>query len=158
MNDKYFEKLSSAFMAHFCRRLSDLIIEQGSELIAELNLVTPTTAVSSVFYLDKNPQATVAELANALGVSHQMATQRINQLTRLKLVERVSSTEDKRAKVINLTKLGKAEVKKLLPLTEQMTQAFDQLEEELGSELTKLIRRTELALIEKPLRERLKQT
>lgn len=157
MNDKYFENLSSAFMAHFCRRLSDLIIEQGGELMKELDLVTPTTAVSSVYYLDKNPQATVAELADALGVSHQMATQRINQLIKLNLVARVSSKEDKRAKVINLTNLGKTEVKKLRPLTEQMTKAFDQLETELGSELTKLIRQAELALIEKPLKERFKQ-
>jgi len=156
MIDKYFEKLSSAYMAHFCRRLSELIIEQGGELIKEMNLITPATAISSVFYLDKNPQSTVAALADALGVSHQMATQRINSLIKLGLVERVSCEQDKRAKVITLTKLGRVEVKQLAPFTKQMTKVFEELETELGCNLTKIIRQTELALIKKPLKQRLK--
>jgi len=155
MTDKYFEKLSSAYMAHFCRRLSDLIIEQGSELIKEMNLVTPSTALASVFYLDKNPQCTVAALADALGVSHQMATQRINSLAKLGLIERVSSSQDKRAKVIHLTKLGHSEVKLLVPFARQLTNVFEELEKELGCNLTKLIRQAELTLIDKPLKQRL---
>lgn len=156
MTDKYFEKLSSAYMAHFCRRLSDLLIEQGGELLKEMKLVTPTTAMSSIFYLHKNPQSTVAVLAEALGVSHQMATQRINSLTKLGLVERVTSGSDKRAKVINLTKRGKAEIKLLVPFSKQMTSVFEDIEEDLGCDLSRIIRQTELALIKKPLKQRLK--
>ncbi len=156
MTDKYFENLSSAYMAHFCRRLADLIIDQGGELLKEMKLVTPSTAMSSVFYLDKNSQSTVAALAGALGVSHQMATQRINSLIKLGLVERISSVQDKRSKVINLTKLGKSEVKKLTPFATKMTKAFEKLETELECNLTNIIRQAELALIDKPLKQRIK--
>lgn len=155
MTDKYFEKLSSAYMAHYCRRLADLIIEQGGELIREMKLLTPSTAMSSVLYLDKNPQSTVAALADALGVSHQMATQRINSLAKLGLVERVSSGQDKRSKAINLTKLGRAEVKQLAPFSKRMTQVFEQLETELDCNLSKVVRQAEIALINKPLKQRL---
>jgi len=157
MNEKYFEQLSSAYLAHFCRRLSDLIIEQGSEILREMKLVTPATAMSTVFFLKKNDKVTVAMLADALGVSHQMATQRINALEKIGIVKRVSSDEDKRAKAVILTKHGKSEVRKLEPFAKQMTDVLEEFEAELGSQLTKLIRQAELALLDKPLKLRLNQ-
>ena len=80
MTEKYFEKLNSAFLGHFARRMADLIIEQGSEILLDLDLTTPATSISTMLYLEKNHNVTVAVLADALGVSHQMATQRINFL------------------------------------------------------------------------------
>lgn len=155
---KYFEQLSSAYLAHFSRRLADLIIEQGSELLTEMGLETPSTAISTVIYLDKDGPTTVAALADALGVSHQMATQRINALEKLKLVARRSSQLDKRAKNVVLTQKGQTEVKKLAPFAKLMSHVFDELEKELGCQLTRIIRRAELSLIETPLKNRLRKT
>ena len=111
MSEKYFEQLSQAYLAHFCRRLADLIIEQGSETLKDMGLKTPTTAVSSLLYLADNNEVSVADLAEALGVSHQMATQRVQGLEKLGLVSRIPSANDKRAKQVVLTQLAETEIK-----------------------------------------------
>jgi len=156
MTTKYFETLNSSFLAHFARRLADLIIEQGSELLRDLELTTPTTSISTLLFIANNANVTVATIAEELGVSHQMATQRINLLEKLLLIERQPLPNDKRAKQVTLTELGKAEVKILFPFTQQMKEIFEQLEAEVGCELTKVIRRTELSLLNKSIKERLK--
>ena len=69
----------------------------------------------------------------------------------------MSSNEDKRAKAVILTKHGKSEVRKLEPFAEQMTYVLEEFEAELGSQLTKLIRQAELALLAKPLKVRFNQ-
>jgi DNA-binding MarR family transcriptional regulator len=155
MTVKYFEKINSAFLGHFARRMADLIIEQGSEILRDLDLTTPATSISTMLYLDKNHQVTVAVLADALGVSHQMATQRINFLEKLSLVKRVSSPEDKRSKMITLTQIGQSEVIKLIPFTKKIENVFEELEVEMDCKLTKIIHQTELALRNKSLKERL---
>jgi DNA-binding MarR family transcriptional regulator len=152
---KYYEKLSNTYLSHFCRRLADLINEQGSEIIAEMKLDTPSTAISTVLFLDKIKTSTVANLAVELGVSHQMATQRINALEKLKLVTRQSSPLDKRAKFVMLTQKGQTEVTKLIPFTIKMNQAFNGLESELACELTQFIRKAEIALLKTPLKQRI---
>jgi DNA-binding MarR family transcriptional regulator len=103
-------------------------------------------------------KVTVANLAEALGVSHQMATQRINSLQKLGLVDRIDSEEDARAKVVVLTKLGKYEVLQLRPFSDEVTKAFNDLELELGAPLVELIRKAELSLLQTPLKQRITES
>ena len=144
-------------MAHFCRRLADLIIAQGSEILADRGLTAPSTALSTIFYLDQNQNTTVASLASALDVSHQMATQRINVLVKLGLVARSSSDADKRAKCVVLTPLGKKEAKQLYPFATEMAQVFEGLEAELDCALTTVIRKAERSLLQRSLKQRLEE-
>ena len=154
MTEKYFENLGNEYLAHFSRRLSDLIIEQASSIMQEASLVTPTTAISTIMFLVKQKSATVAFLAEQLGVSHQMATQRINALEKLDLVKRIESENDKRTKNVALTQLGQKEAKIISTLTKQFKTAFDSLEDEIDCHLAQMIRTAEKALLEKPLRAR----
>jgi DNA-binding MarR family transcriptional regulator len=157
MSPKYFESLNSAFLAHFSRRLSDLITAQGTEILREMQMTTPSTAISTMIFIHKNNDVTAAVLADAFGVSHQMATQRVNALEKLGLLERISQVEDRRSKNIALTASGKAEVKQLEPFIKKMKLVFDEIDTETGVELMSIIRRAELALLENPLKARLKQ-
>lgn len=157
MTEQYFEELGSPYMAHFCRRLADLIIEQGSEILAEKGLTTSSTALSTIFYLDQNQNTTLASLASALGVNHQIATQRINGLVKLDLVTRSSSDEDKRAKFFVLTPTGKKEAKQLLPFATEMTQVFEDFEAELNCELKNVMQKEERSLLQKSLKQRLEK-
>lgn len=154
---KYLGKLEAAFLAHFSRRLSELIIEQGTNIVESYGITTPTTAISSIYFLMAQNKATVADLAEALEVTHQMATQRVNVLEKLGLVFRKSNPEDKRAKTIHLTEIGIEEGKKLRPITEKINIAFELLNEQIGCDLMAKIRQTEIALIEKPLKQRIKE-
>lgn len=154
MTEQYFQELGKTYMAHYCRRLADLIIAQASEILAERGLITPSAALSTIFYLDQNRNATVASLASALDVSHQMATQRINGLVTLGLVTRSSSNEDKRAKSVVLTPMGKKEAKQLYPFMTEMTQVFEDFEAELDCQLTSTIRKAESSLLQRSLKQR----
>ncbi len=154
---KYFEKLSNTYLSHFCRRLADLINEQGAELISEMNIDTPSTAISTMLFLEKHKLATVASLADELGVTHQMATQRVNALEKLKLLTRQYSKHDKRAKFVILTQKGHDEVQQLIPFTIKINKAFDDLESEIGCQLSQIIRKTELSLIKTTLKQRISE-
>lgn len=155
----YFESLDSAFLAHFSRRLSDLIIDQGTKLLESHGITTPTAAVSTIYFLKEKEKekVTVADLAKALDVTHQMATQRANTLESMGLILRQPNPQDKRAKTLHLTELGSAEANKLRPITRKVTQVFDQLNKQIECELMSKIRQAELALIDQPLAERLKE-
>ena len=125
---KYFENLGSSFMSHYARRLADLINEQSSDVLKELNLSVPASAISTLQFINLNTEVTVARIADALGVTHQMATQRINALEKLSLVKRVSLPSDQRSKQIELSKKGQSEIKILQPLMEKMKLLFEELE------------------------------
>ncbi|TQV72775.1 MarR family transcriptional regulator [Aliikangiella marina] len=157
MQTPYFEQLGDAYLAHFCRRLADLIIEQGSGMLQEMGLKTPTTAISALIYLSEHQEVTVAQLAESLGVTHQMGTQRVNLLEKLGLITRTDSLVDKRAKQIILTSLGQSEVEQLLPFTEKFNRVFKSINEEMGCNLSQLIRKTEVALQNDPLKDRFKR-
>ncbi|KID56210.1 hypothetical protein JF50_18230 [Pseudoalteromonas luteoviolacea] len=151
----YLESLDQAFLAHFCRRLSDLISEQGTTAIQSYGITIPSTAISSMYFLEKNSGVTVAELAEALCVTHQMATQRIHTLVKLDLVCRKPNPKDKRAKTLHLTELGQQEVMQLKPLTSKMTEVFTELTKQIECDLLQKVREAEKALIETPLMQRL---
>ncbi|MBF7072099.1 MarR family transcriptional regulator [Glaciecola sp. MH2013] len=153
----YVEKLDSGFLAHFSRRLAEVIIEQGSEIVQAHGITTPITAISTIFFLTDTGSVTVAELAEALGVTHQMTTQRVNSLEKLGLIYRKPNPQDKRAKTIHLTKLGMTEEKLLRPIMRDINLIFDQLNKEVGCELMSKIRQAELALVEKSLVKRLNE-
>ena len=57
------------------------------------------------------------------------------------IIRQQSSEKDKRAKFVMLTQKGKEEVKQLISFTKQTDHAFDDLEGELGCQLTNLIRK-----------------
>ncbi|MBQ4837823.1 MULTISPECIES: MarR family winged helix-turn-helix transcriptional regulator [Pseudoalteromonas] len=153
----YFDNLDNAFLAHFCRRLSDLIIEQGAKVTESYGITTPSTAISSIYFIEQNHGVTVAELASALEVTHQMATQRINTLESLDLIYRKPNPQDKRAKMIHLTELGKQEAVKLKPLTKNMSQVFSELNQQIECDIVAKVRLAEQALIDKPLMQRLNE-
>ncbi len=152
----YFENLGSSYMSHFARRLADLINEQGAEVLAELHLITPATAISAMQFMDqsKDMAITVSDLAQALNVTHQMASQRVNKLIQLKLIERISNAHNKKSKQIILTTAGHDEIKALQPFMEKMQLVFNQLEAEIGVELTQIMYKTETSLRKKTLSDR----
>lgn len=151
---KYFESLGSSFMSHYARRLADLINEQASDVLQQLNLCVPASAISTLQFINLNSKVTVAHIADAMGVSHQMATQRINALEKLSLVKRVKLPSDQRAKQIKLSNMGQSEIKALHPFMKTMKCLFDELENELGHELSQTIYQAELSLQKNTLKQR----
>ena len=141
-------------MSHYARRLADLINDQASDVLQELNLCTPASAISTLLFINLNSEVTVARIADAMGVTHQMATQRINALEKLSLVKRVALPSDQRAKQIELSNTGQSEIKAIQPFMATMKLLFEELETELGHELSQTIYQAELSLRQCPLKQR----
>jgi DNA-binding MarR family transcriptional regulator len=147
--------LENAFLAHYARRLSDLVILQGTQMLSQYGLCTPSSAVSTMMYLHKEKEVTITNLAQAFDHTHQMATQRINGLASLGLVEKFSNQNDQRSKLIGLTKKGTHEAEQLAQIIPKAAAAFDALFNEINCNLTKAIHQAEASLHKAPLGERI---
>ena len=147
--------LENAFLAHYARRLSDLVILQGTQMLSQYGLCTPSSAVSTMMYLHKEKESTITNLAQAFDHTHQMATQRINGLVSLGLVEKFSNQNDQRSKLIRLTKNGAQEAEQLTHIIPKAAAAFDVLFDEINCNLTKAIHQAEISLRTTSLGERI---
>ncbi|MEM8814925.1 MAG: MarR family transcriptional regulator [Pseudomonadota bacterium] len=147
----------NAFLAHFARRLSDLVIAQGTEMLRESGLLTPISAVSTVLYLKRVQAATVTDLSEAFGYTHQMAVQRIAGLEREGLVEKTFNNNDRRSRLVQLTAAGRKEALELADVVVRASAAFDALFDEMNCNVTAAIRGAEDRLREKPLIDRMSE-
>jgi DNA-binding MarR family transcriptional regulator len=151
------EETENAYLAHFARRLSDLIISQATEMLSGYGLRMPSSSVSTALFLWKAKQATVTEISTAFDYTHQMAVQRIKGLEDLGLVERVINENDRRSRLIRLTKSGLIEAEQLAFITKQAAAVFDELYNEIDCNLTTMIMRAEKNLKITTLAARMKK-
>ena len=101
----------SAFLANMADRLSEVICQQTQILNHQSGSITPVKSVSTMLYLLENGPTTLMKLASALGFSHQLTSQRMAPLEKLGLLKRTLNPNDKRQKLIELTKLGQQDAK-----------------------------------------------
>ena len=99
-----------AFLAPKAKTLYDLIVQQGTELHAQLGAITPSNCTSILLLLETHKTLSAVQIAQKLGKSHQLISQRINKLEKLELVTRHSNDADKRSKVVSLTDLGASDL------------------------------------------------
>ncbi len=146
----------NAYLAHFARRLSDLIIAQGDEMLAQHGLRTPASSVSTMLFLLRAKKATVTELSDAFNYTHQMAAQRIKSLDDIGLVKRIANEKDRRSRLITLTSMGLKEAEQLALVTKNAAGAIEGLYNEIDVNLTAKILEAERCLQKMPLAERMK--
>jgi len=95
-----------------------------------------------------NGQHQVGEVADFLGVTPPAATKTIDKLERLGLVERVSSTVDRRVKLISATARGRQLVERYDALKEErLRTVIEGFAPEELSQLTRLLERFALGLV-----------
>lgn len=105
-------------------------------------------------YLDEHETAQIGELAKAADVTQPAATQTINEMVRLGLVE-VAPGEDRRVRTISLSARGKATVSRLRPLWSAVVAAARELDGELPFALSILLDHTIAALRQRPFADRI---
>ena len=146
----------SAFLSHFARRLADLLATQGTEMLRENGLRTPSSAVSTVLYLNKVGAATVTDLSEAFGYTRQMAAQRVAGLEKEGLLQKTSNKDDGRSHLVTLTPAGREEAVILADVIVRASTVFDALFDEIGCNLTETILEAERRLQDVPLSDRMK--
>ncbi|MEH6410453.1 MAG: MarR family transcriptional regulator [Hyphomonas sp.] len=150
--------LGSAFIAFQLERLTELIVTQGNDMLDAAGITFPSRAVSTVLYIGEHQPTSTADIARALGQAHQVATQRVDILIRLGIVERVDDPDDGRRKLLRLTRQGKNQFQILTLRLAKAGQAFEALFDEIGCDLPAVIQRATDSLLNAPLLSRMKDS
>lgn len=145
----------AAFLASMANRLSDLISEEGSKMLKQKGLSTPSTDVSFMLFLSEHNGASIADIANAQGFSHQRVASRISHLEKRELVIRKASETDQRCKAVFLTDKGTQEAIALADVYKNAAKAIEALFLETGDDLMEKLQTAIKALQQKPLTQRI---
>ena len=148
--------LGAAFIANQLERLAEQIVEQGTDMLEAAGIRFPSRAVSTVLFLGENEPASTADIARALGQPHQVATQRVDLLIQLGIIERIDDPDDGRRKLLRLTPQGRDQFTVLTERLKKAGQAFEALYAEIGCDLAVVTRRAAEALQNKSLLNRMK--
>ena len=90
MNDTNFvdsHRFSAAFVANQLERLVDVIVTQGNDMLDAAGIEFPSRTVSTVLFVGENEPTSTADIARALGQPHQLATQRVDLLIQIGIIE-----------------------------------------------------------------------
>ena len=149
-------RLSAAFIANQIERLAEVIVAQGNEMLESAGIQFPSRAVSTVLFVGENEPASTADIARALGQPHQLATQRVDLLVQLGILERIGDPDDARRKLLRLTPAGQAQFRILTDQLDKAGQAFSAMFAEIGCDLAAATLRAAAALEQTPLITRMK--
>ena len=144
----YFENhpLHGAFVSHWLNTLTDLIADQGEEMLRDAGITVPSRAVSIVLIAGERGEISAADVAQVLGQPHQLVTQRVDLLVKLGMLERAIDPKDKRRKILRLTSVGTEQFSQLVKRMEQVSAVFTALFEEIECDLADMSRKAADAL------------
>lgn len=146
--------LRDAFIANFLDRLVGQIVEQGEDLLADVGLVFPSRAASSVLLIGERKFISAADIGKALGQPHQLVTQRIDLLIKLGVVQRMDDPNDGRRKLLKLSPMGLDQLERLQRRLTETARVFADLFKEIDCDLWAVATQTMSALAQRSLVER----
>ncbi|WP_339743655.1 MarR family transcriptional regulator [uncultured Maricaulis sp.] len=117
------------------RQASVDLYEQMDECLQAHGLLLPAYATSLVQTLFHVGSQSVSALAEELGLSHQLASQRLKWLEKEGLVEIGDDPDDRRRRQVRLTESGTQEAQKLQTFLPLLERAYSHLFDEIGMDL-----------------------
>jgi DNA-binding MarR family transcriptional regulator len=144
------------FLGRLSEALSMRIEEQTRPLFDDAGITVPVRSCSLLAALGDAGEASAAELARALGQSHQLVIQKCPALLRLGLVTQHADPADARRKMFRLTDAGRDQLCRIDAYSVRITDVYRALFEEVG-DVHGAILKTLHALADKPLSERFKR-
>jgi DNA-binding MarR family transcriptional regulator len=135
-------------------QLATAIYEQMDGFLASQGVKLPgyTTSIVQTLY-HAGPQS-ISDLATRLQLSHQLASQRVQWLVRAGFAVVASGADDRRIRIVKLTRAGRAEAEKLQKFLPMIEAAYGDLFEEIGLDLHDAVVRASAALADRPLAPR----
>lgn len=144
-----------SFLGRLSEALSQRIEEQTRPLFDDAGITVPVRSCSLLTALGKAGEASAAELARALGQSHQLVVQKCPALLRLGLVTQHADPNDARRKIFRLTDAGRDQLRRIDDYGVRITAVYASLFEEVGDVHGAILKALN-ALADKPLAERFK--
>lgn len=142
-----------SFLGRLSEALSQRIEEQTRPLFDDAGITVPVRSCSLLTALDAAGEATAADLARALGQSHQLVVQKCPALLRLGVITQHADPADARRKIFRLTPEGHSQLDRIEAYSARISDVYRALFDEVG-DVHGAIRATLDALAKKPLRER----
>ena len=142
---------TSAAFAMRVGQLATTIYEQMDGWLASQGVKLPGYTTSIVQALFHGGPQSISDLAVRLQLSHQLASQRVQWLVREGFAAVASGTEDRRIRIVKLTRPGRAEAEKLQRFLPMLEIAYDDLFDHVGLDLHDAVVRASVALAERPL-------
>lgn len=149
--------LNDAFLGNLLDRLGALITQQVDSLLQDAGLSCPTRTISTVLLIGERQQISAADIAKELSQPHQLATQRVDLLLELGIIDRKTDPRDKRRKTLALTPKGHRELDLLITRLQGADEAIKHLYQEIGCDLTTVTRKALMALTKNSISERVAQ-
>lgn len=147
--------LRGAFVSNKFIRLSDLIAEQGEDMLRAADIDVPSRAVSIMLLIGEHGEISAADIAKLLQQPHQLVTQRADLLIELALIKRRSDPRDGRRKILVLTAKGVDQFNRLTERMDRVAAVFAALFEEIECDLAAMAMRAIEALRRSPILERI---
>lgn len=146
-----------SFLGRLSEKLSTTIEEQTRGLFDAAGIIVPVRSCSLLTALSQAGEASAAELARALGQSHQLVIQKCPALLRLGLMTHHADPADARRKLFRLTEKGREQLAMIDAYSEKITIVYRQLFSEVGEtgNVHAQILRTLEALEKRPLHQRI---
>ena len=142
-----------SFLGRLSEALSQRIEEQTRPLFDAAGITVPVRSCSLLTALGKAGEASAAELARALGQSHQLVMQKCPALLRLGVITQHADPGDARRKIFRLTEAGHDQLDRIASYSAGIREVYRSLFDEVGDAPGAILRTLE-ALEKKPLRER----
>lgn len=145
---------SPIFLGKRAEALSALIERQFEPIFQRQDIVVPVRSCSLLLHLHRQGSASAADLAESLGMSHQLVLQKIPLLVRRELIRRSRDPRDRRRRILSLTIEGARQVALLERQAAHIAQVYRELYAEIGSDLFVALGRALEALQNKDLASR----
>lgn len=154
-DDDLVDQVGRPFLARRIAQFHDVLAEQGQQVLDAAGVDLDSRLGSAFYLIATRPGLSVASLADALTLSHQLATYRVKKLVEAGLVSRIRDPQDRTRSILQPTAKAEVELAKLQTVMGRLDRAYAGLFEELGVDLLELAVRAREALVRQSLSERI---
>lgn len=151
---KYQKELGFKALGSLLKWLYDHFIWESNKLYKQLDTDIEANWVLIFTLLDRHKSLSVTEIADFLQFKHPTIHTLVNKLIKKGYVAEKQDKEDKRRRLLKLTKLGHQKLEEARPIWESAEEAVEELVDTIGANILPLLHAMTNELNEKSFKER----
>lgn len=133
------ETIRKAYLGKHAQRLLFLSSEQVADVYKDRGICIPVSLSSTLQVIAQGKGMSLADIARALDIPHQLVSQRTEKLLKLDLIIKQADPNDGRRSEYHLTKLGDAQAKLLKQCMEDTALIYGDLYDEIECDLAQAL-------------------
>ncbi|MFC4700425.1 GNAT family N-acetyltransferase [Glaciecola siphonariae] len=152
--DDFLDELAELALGSRLKRISDQLSAQAAQVYQVFNMPLNPKWFPLLALLDKYEQVSVVDASKRLGLSQPALSQFCQELARAKLIKFIKDPEDKRRRLVSLTKKGRSTLSDVQPTWRAVRKAAEAMCTESGNQFYQSLINFERALERMSLVER----